>query len=100
MIIDFKIKNFNSFKETSILDLKKKSKEVTGKAFITNKNNLELLNVLALVGVNGAGKSSLLEGLYFMKLMVLNSHTHNIDTNIRYTPFVDNKKPIVFDIFR
>lgn len=98
MIIDFKLENFSSFKKEATLDCKKTSKEEFGESFVKKENNLELLNVISLIGVNGSGKSSLLEGLNFMKAMVLNSHTHNIDTDIKYNHFIDYKKPIKFEI--
>ena len=99
MIINFKIKNYNSYKGKQILNFEKKSKEQASSKFINKQANLELLKVISLVGVNGSGKTSLLEGLNFMKEMVLNSQKHNVDTNIRYSPFLNNiGKPIEFEI--
>lgn len=99
MIINFKLKNYNSYKEEAMLDFEKKSKEKSGTKFIIEETNLELLRAIALVGVNGSGKTSLLEGLDFMKSMVLNSQNHNVNTNIVYSPFLTNVgKPIEFEI--
>jgi uncharacterized protein len=99
MIINFKIKNFNSYKEEQTLDFERKSKEQTGNKFVHKQNNLDLLKVVGLVGVNGSGKTSLLKGLDFMKSMVLDSQKHNVDSNITYSPFSTNsKKPIEFEI--
>jgi uncharacterized protein len=98
MIINFKMKNFKSFKEKSTLNCQKTSKEADGDFFIKNENNIDLLNVISLIGVNGAGKSSLIEGLDFMKSMVLNSHNHNVNSIINYNHFDKNEKPIEFEI--
>lgn len=88
MIIEFKIKNYNSFKQEEVLSFERKSKEQAGTKFVTNKNGLDILKTSGLVGVNGSGKTSLLSGLNFMKEMVLQSQKHNVDTNIRYSPFI------------
>ena len=98
MIIDFKIKNFGSFKGSSLLDFRKKSKEKKELGFVTEKSSESLLTSLALVGVNGSGKTTLLKGLHFMKLMVLQSQDHNVNTDILYDHFRNNKKPIKFEI--
>ncbi|MEK6943785.1 MAG: ATP-binding protein [Nanoarchaeota archaeon] len=99
MIIEFKIKNYNSYKEGDVLSFERKSKEQTGTKFITKINGLDILKTSGLVGVNGSGKTSLLSGLNFMKEMVLNSQKHNVDTNIRYSPFITEQgKPTEFEL--
>jgi len=99
MIIEFKIKNYNSYKKEEVLSFEKKSKERTGTKFITKRNGLDILKISGLVGVNGSGKTSLLSGLNFMKEMVLNSQKHNVDSNIRYSPFIPEQgKPTEFEI--
>ena len=102
MIINFKLKNWGPYKSWETLDFTKKSKEKSGDGFIRkfkNIRDLDILKAVCLVGVNGSGKSYLLEGLDCMKAMVLNSHTHNINTNIRYFPFSsDQSKPTEFEI--
>jgi len=99
MIINFKIKNFKSYKEKQTLDFERKSKEQVGNKFIHKQTNLDLLKVVGLVGKNGSGKTSLLKGLEFMKSMVLNSQNHNVDTKITYSHFSTNsRKPIEFEI--
>jgi hypothetical protein len=98
MILNFKLKNYNSYKEEQSLDFEKKSKEHLGMKFVNKKKTFELLKVVGLVGVNGSGKTSLLEGLDFMKAMVLNSTNHIINTKIRYNNFAKNPGPIKFEI--
>jgi len=99
MIINFKLKNYNSYKNEQTLDLTKKSKEQSGNKFINRINNIDILNVTGLVGVNGSGKTSLIEAIDFMKNMVLNSQNHNVNTNIRYNPFLTKiGKPTEFEI--
>lgn len=99
MIINFKLKNYNSYKNEQTLDLTKKSKEQSGNKFINSINNIDILNVTGLVGVNGSGKTSLIEAIDFMKNMVLKSQNHIVNTNIRYNPFITELgKPTEFEI--
>ena len=101
MIINFKLKNYGSYKDEQILDFTKKSKEKSGIKFVNKIKNVEILNVAGLVGVNGSGKSLLIEGLDFMKKMVLNSQNNNINSDIEYNDFLNDTlrlKPIEFEI--
>jgi AAA15 family ATPase/GTPase len=99
MIIEFKLKNYNSFKQEEVLSFERKSKEQAGTKFLINKNGSDILKACGLVGVNGSGKTSLLLGLNFMKEMVLQSQKHNVDTNIRYSPFItEQEKPTEFEL--
>lgn len=99
MIIEFKIKNYNSYKKEEVLSFERKSKEKAGTKFVTKKNGLEILKTSGLVGVNGSGKTSLLSGLNFMKEMVLKSQMHNVDANIKYSPFITEQgKPTEFEL--
>jgi len=99
MIIEFKIKNYNSYKKEESLSFERRSKEKSGTKFIINKNSLDILKTSGLVGVNGSGKTSLISGLNFMKKMVLQSQTHNVDTNIRHSPFITEQgKPTEFEL--
>ncbi|MFH1400505.1 MAG: AAA family ATPase, partial [Nanoarchaeota archaeon] len=99
MIIEFKIKNYNSYKKEEVLSFERKSKEKAGTKFVINKNSLDILKTSGLVGVNGSGKTSLLSGLNLMKEMVLQSQNHNVDTNIRYSPYITEiGKPTEFEL--
>ena len=100
MIINFKLKNYGSYKDERVLDFTKKSKEKSGIKFINKISNIEILNVAGLVGVNGSGKSLLIEGLNFMKKIVLNSQNNNVNSEIEYNDFLNNTKfkPIEFEI--
>ena len=98
MIISFRIENFRSFRKASLLDFRRKSKEKKGAGFVTKKNGEDLLSVLALVGVNGSGKTNLLNGMYFMRSMVLQSHSHTADKEIPHAPFGRSKKPTKLEV--
>ena len=98
MIISFKIENFKSFRKASLLDFRRKSKEKKGAGFVAKKSGEDLLKVLALVGVNGSGKTSLFQGLGFMASMVLQSHSHTADKDITYMPFGSSKKPVKLEV--
>ena len=100
MIIKYKVKNFGSFKESVELNLEKKSKESKGQEFIVEKNRISILNCLALIGVNGSGKTTMLNSLFTMKDMILTSQNFLSCVELPYNPFIGEKdKPTEFEIF-
>ena len=83
MLIMFRAKNFNSFKNDVILDLRKtKYKEHLGHTFKCDE--FELLKTVAIYGANASGKSNLISALssfeIFIKRQFFNSKD-NIDDN-------------------
>ena len=99
MILDFKVKNYNSIRNKICLDFKKKSKEKNNQGTIANIAGEQYLKVLGLIGVNGAGKSSILEALLVMQRKVMNSHNNNVNTLLFCPTFLGNRnKRISFEI--
>lgn len=72
MLIDFKVKNFKSFKEEtdfSMVKGKAKSKSERTREF----KNFSALKFSSLFGANASGKSNLIQALRLMKILVLNN---------------------------
>lgn len=77
MIIQFSVKNYRSFKETSTLSFiasnyDKDTKEEEN-IILVNKYKLRLLKSAVIYGANASGKSKFIEALMFMRQFILNS---------------------------
>lgn len=87
MLIDFKLKNFLSFKDLTILSMEtgsrltKYSKEST-----FSRSNVSLLKNINIFGGNGAGKSNLMTALNVLSKMI-RIPTKNIEEPLPYMPF-------------
>lgn len=87
MLIDFELKNFLSFKDSTILSMEtgrrltKYSKEST-----FSKSKVSLLKNINIFGGNGAGKSNLMTALKVLSKMILEP-TKNIEQRLPYMPF-------------
>ena len=90
MLIEFKVTNFRSIKETQTLSL------VAGAAKeFMRENTFEpglpgfprLMRSAVVYGANAAGKTNLLRALQFMQGLVLNSATFQDGVRIAHTPF-------------
>ncbi len=66
MLIKFKVKNFKSFKEETILDMTKVDIDNDNEDFIKSVNDIELLSTAVIYGANASGKSNLIEALQYM----------------------------------
>lgn len=71
MLIMFRIKNFTSFKDEVILDLRAVSYKDMRNHVIELKNN-KILKTLAIYGKNASGKSNLISALYFFESYIFN----------------------------
>jgi AAA15 family ATPase/GTPase len=98
MITKFKVKNFRSIKEELVLDFSKLSKEKFGEEFIQPVNKENILNMISLIGINGSGKSNVINALTMFSKLVLNSHNHNIDTKLPYFNFSGCDEPTEFSL--
>ena len=64
MLVMFRVKNFASFKDETILDLRAVSyKEMKSHIVRIDKNNL--VKTLAIYGKNASGKSNLVSAMYY-----------------------------------
>ena len=89
MLIDFRVKNFATFKDRTILSAEAATRlRKFKKSNVFYHQNPQLLKNLLILGPNGSGKTSLLNGLRLMKLLVLHGGTRSVTENLRYNPFL------------
>lgn len=103
MLIKFKVENFKSFKEETVLDMTKTNYKEHGNSTI-NIGGDELLSIAAIYGANASGKSNLIDAL---KYMILKSYyIENTDSikdildkdNNGIAFFANKDKPTKFEI--
>lgn len=88
MLIDFSARNFASFEREVTLSAETGARLSRLKETNTiRENTTNLLKSLVVIGPNGSGKSNLLEGLRYMRSMVLNDTTKATD-KLPYRPFL------------
>jgi len=94
----FKLKNYTSFKNESILDLRATTYVQHPTHVININDKMGLLKTTAIYGSNASGKSNLISAMFFFKQFIL-SQILNIDNNsgleflgsnvnIRFEPFM------------
>lgn len=72
MLIQFSFSNYKSFKEEALLDFVAEPIKDNEKSLITDKTDGEkFLPVIVIYGPNGGGKSTVLEALGYLRMLVL-----------------------------
>ena len=95
MLVDFEVKNFLFFQNSSVLSLEKgKYLKKHSKTHTLNKLGFSLLKNVNIFGANGSGKSNLLTALKVFASMVLQP-TDDIEDSLPYMPFCLNEKSIL-----
>ena len=86
MILQFKVNNFRSIKDTAILNMQTDKNKKLPNSFAVGKRNL--LKSCVIYGANASGKSNVLKAMAFMREMVLNSSkvTQSTDS-LPHAPF-------------
>ena len=89
MLIEFRVKNCATLKDRTILSAEAATRlRKFKKSNVFYHQNPQLLKNLLILGPNGSGKTSLLNGLRLMKLLVLHGGTRSVTENLRYNPFL------------
>jgi AAA15 family ATPase/GTPase len=85
MLIEFKTRNFLSFKELTMLSMvaAKSFKEHKDSHIIKTEGKLDLLKSAIIYGNNAGGKSNLLRAMSFMKMTILTSFQNALTENRR-----------------
>ena len=79
MLIEFKIGNFKSFKEpatfsmTAVNSIRSKNKMLDKQNIFSINKQYELIKSASIYGANASGKSSLIQGMFALKTLILNS---------------------------
>ncbi len=73
MLIEFKVKNFLSFKEEAVLSMIASSITENKENVLPEKQGFKLLKSAVIYGANSSGKSNLFGAMYFMRWFVINS---------------------------
>jgi len=86
MLLQFRFKNYKSFADEAILDMTATTiKE--HKDTLIEKNNINILPVAAIHGANANGKSSFLDALFAMHLMVVATFNNMYDRPLEIASF-------------
>ena len=86
MLLQFKFKNHKCFYDETILDLTATQEKQLLNTTI-NLNGNKILPVIEIHGANAAGKSSILDALYFMFQIIKMSNRFDINDDLPTTPF-------------
>jgi AAA15 family ATPase/GTPase len=73
MLIEFRVKNFRSFKDEQVLSMVASSDKESLPNNVVEAGKLRLLKTAAIYGANASGKSNLIWALYVMQRMVKES---------------------------
>lgn len=111
MLLMFKVKNYTSFKNESILDMRATAYVQHPTHVIPVNDKLGLLKTTALYGANASGKSNLISAMFFFEQYVFsqfintkeNQDFESVESNMRMKlePFAlsnDNNQASEFDI--
>ena len=80
MLIEFKFKNFSSYKDETSINLTKVKafKELASTNTINTSKGFDLLKTTAIYGSNAGGKSNFIEAMLFMKSVIHNSFAESL----------------------
>lgn len=101
MLIEFRVKNFLSFRDEQVLSLvASKDNSLEGNCFDAGEHRL--LRAAAIYGPNASGKSNLLKAIEFMRGLVAYSTEIQAEGAFRISPFLLDEKsahePSLFEV--
>ena len=74
MLVMFKVKNFMSFRDEAILDLRATSYVQHPSHLLHVNEKYNLLKTVALYGANASGKSNFISAMYFFEKYIFSPH--------------------------
>ena len=105
MLIEFRVKNFRSFKEEAVLNLAASSDKTNEDKSIIATGNRSVPRVLKSAGVYGAnasGKSNLIRAMQLLKGIVRDSAGLQAEQEINVQPFlldpVTSESPVEYEV--
>ena len=101
MLVEFRIKNFRSFRDEQVLSMVASSD--TGlEGNCTPEDKLRLLKAAGIYGPNASGKSNLIRAIDIMRDIVLNSANYKPGEKLPVQPFLlddeSQKEPSTFEV--
>jgi len=101
MLVQFRIKNFRSFRDEQVLSLVASNDTVLEENCAT-EGKLHLLKAVGIYGPNASGKSNLIKAIDIMKDIVLNSANYKPGKKLPIQPFLlddeSKKEPSSFEV--
>ncbi len=102
MIVEFRVKNFKSFKEEQTLSFVASGGKTTLPENCRKQGQLNLLTATAIYGPNASGKSNIIKALGIMRGIVLDSADYKPGQDLPVVPFIfdeDSKnEPTLFEV--
>lgn len=93
MIINFSLQNFGSVKDKQTLTFEADKSEHLNDYYIINKSGFRLLKLALIYGANASGKTTILNGLEFLRDIVLEPEEKKTD-ELEFKPFLfDEQTP-------
>lgn len=96
MLLEFKMKNFKSFRDETIFSMQptgiKTHKEYVISKLVENKD-IKALPVAVIYGANASGKSNIIKAMRFFKRVIQSGDLKSKDVNytLRHTPFIHDE---------
>jgi len=101
MLVEFRVKNFRSFRDEQVLSLVASNDTVLEENCAT-EGKLRLLKAVGIYGPNASGKSNLIKAIGIMRDIVLNSANYKPGKRLPIQPFLlddeSQKEPSSFEI--
>jgi uncharacterized protein len=103
MLIQFSVKNYKTFAEEVKLSMvASKDDTLQEKNVFSSGFGYDLLKSAVVYGANASGKSKLIEAMFFMRFLILNSSDFHSNKKIDVEPFklstVKEKEPSMFEV--
>lgn len=93
MIINFSIQNFGSIKDKQTLSFEADKSTHLEDSYVINANGLRLLKIALIYGANASGKTTILNALEFLRVIVLKPVSKKTD-ELDFQPFLfDSETP-------
>lgn len=93
MIINFSIQNFGSIKDKQTLSFDADKSTHLEDSYVINANGLRLLKIALIYGANASGKTTILNALEFLRIIVLKPVSKKTD-ELDFQPFLfDSETP-------
>jgi len=91
MLVEFRVKNFRSFRDEQVLSLVA-SRDKTLSRNCISEGRLRILRAVAVYGANASGKSNLIKAAGVMRRLILNSAGYEPGRKLEITPFLLDAK--------